>query len=187
MKGSSLMGSHRTGKTTLAKDYADNHGLEFIPMSVSPAYQVCGISMGHVDFTDRMLIQDTALDMYVAKLEANDKPFITDRCFLDLLAYTIIDYPQNPSEPEAAWFLSYSYKCTALTAMYFDRVILMRPGIPLEACTTSWAADSGVVSQVDAGMLWAADQLDMVQYMPKTCIDHKDRMRHLEVFINAKL
>jgi hypothetical protein len=170
-------------------DYADKHNLEFIPMSVSPAYKACGVPMGPVsDYVDRMLLQDTALDQYVTRLEAAKSPFITDRCFLDLLAYALADYPQNPTDHEATWFLSYSYKCVALTAQYFDKVMLIRPGIPLEKCETSWAADMGVVAQVDACMLWAADQLEsLVFQLPVHTTLHSARMAALEIYHNAKL
>lgn len=189
MIGLSLMGSHRTGKTTLAKAYADKHDIDFIPMSVSPAYQVNGIPMGQVDdFVDRMLIQDTALNQYEFMLKNQNKPFITDRCFLDLIAYTLADYPESPTEHEATWFLSYAYKCNALNAQYFNKIMLVRPGIPLETCETSWAADFGIVAKVDACMLWAADQSSNDIYaLPRETLLHDSRLKTLEVYANAKI
>ncbi len=188
MKGNSLMGSHRTGKTTLAKAYAEKHGIDFIPMSVAPAYKACGIPMGPVtDFIDRMAIQDAALEIYEASLPVEGN-FITDRCYLDLLAYTLVDYPQNPTEHEATWFLSYTYKCIALNTQYFDKVMLLRPGIPLEECSTSWAADFGVVAKVDAAMLWAADQAPAAVYnLPREILVHERRLTALEVYLNARI
>lgn len=189
MKGISLMGSHRTGKTTLAMAHAERQEIDFIPMSVSPAYKACGIPMGPVDdFADRMAIQEEAMKQYEAKLVNQEGKFITDRCFLDLLAYTLADYPQNPTEYEATWFLSYAYKCNALNAQFFNKVMLLRPGIPLQKCETSWAADFGLVAKVDACMLWAADQsANNIFHLPKEILNHDRRLHSLEVFLNARI
>jgi len=189
MKGVSLMGSHRTGKTTLAFEYALKHEITFIPMSVSTAYKVNGIPMGTVDdFADRMLIQETALKQYEGRVQNQDAPFITDRCFLDLIAYTLADYPDDPTDYEATWFLSYAYQCNALAAKYFDKIMMLRPGIPLETCETSWAADFGIVAKVDACMLWAADQSSNDIYtLPREILLPEKRLHTLEVYANAKL
>jgi hypothetical protein len=189
MKGISLMGSHRTGKTTLATEYATKHGITFIPMSVSTAYYANGIPMGKVDdFVDRMLIQETALKQYESRLKDQTEPFITDRCFLDLIAYSLADYPENPTEHEATWFLSYAYQCNALNAMYYDKIMLIRPGIPLESCETSWAADFGIVAKVDACMLWAGDQASNDIYiLPREVLSPVSRLKSLEVYANAEL
>jgi hypothetical protein len=184
MRGTSFMGSHRTGKTTLAKAYAEKHGIKFIPMSVAPAYEACGIPMGPVSFKDRMKIQDEAMMQYIENLEFANAPFITDRCFLDLLAYTLADYPQAPTEEESAWFREYCKKCRELTYYHFNTVVLIRPGIPIEKCGTSWAADGGVIAQVDACMLWAAEQTKGIRQMPKYISQHEMRLAHLEVLIN---
>ena len=190
MKATALMGAHRTGKTTLAKAYADQYAMDFIPMSVSPAYVACGVPMGPVNYATRMDIQDTVIQMYESDIRlalSKNKPIITDRCFLDLLAYALADYPQTPSEKEALWFMNYTYKCLALNAQYFNKVMLIRPGIPLEVCETSWAADMGVVAQVDASMLWAADHAGTVYTLGKECLTLDNRLRMLKVYIDAKL
>lgn len=181
------MGAHRTGKTTLAKAFADIREIEFIPMSVSPAYEACGIPMGPVtDFADRMAIQDASIKIYNNKLLAAKGTYITDRCFLDLVAYALIDFPQNPTEFESGWLQGYISKCRQLNHTHFNTVVLLRPALELVPDGTSWLADLGVVSQVDAGMLWAADMAGNVRKMPKYITNLDMRVSHLEALINEQ-
>jgi hypothetical protein len=185
IKGVSLMGAHRTGKTTLAKTYAGNREIKFIDMSVAPAYIECGIPMGPVtDFADRMVIQDAACKIYKNLLEDLTCEFITDRCFLDLVAYALIDFPQNPTKFESAWLINYIDKCRKLNQQYFSTVVLLRPAIELVPEGTSWSSSLGVVSQIDAGMLWAADMAGKVRKMPKYITKLDSRVSHLEVIVN---
>lgn len=186
MQTMALMGSHRVGKTTLAKAYAEKHDLDFVSCSVSPAYKALGIPMGTpTEFSVRMTIQDTALTMYTKALNeqvATGRNFIADRCFLDLVGYTLADFPNNASAEESVWLSEYVDKCVTLNQQYYHSVVLIRPGIPIKEDMTSWSAESGVIDKVDACMLWAADLTeDAVFKIPKMVIDLDQRIDILEV------
>ncbi len=189
MKTVALMGAHRTGKTTLAKAYADKHGWDFVSCSFSPAYKAVGIPMGkETNFIERMLLQDTALKLYEDLLNTQittDKDFISDRCFLDLIGYALADFPNNANEDNSMWLREYIDNCLSLNQQYFHSVAFIRPGIPLTEDITSWGGSSGVVNKVDACMLWVAEQAgDSIYPIPKTTIDLNERLDVLEVIAN---
>lgn len=186
MKAVALMGAHRTGKTTLAKAFAEKKGWDFVSCSVSPAYKAVGIPMGEeTNFSERILIQDTALKLYTQSLNkqlTTGKDFISDRCFLDLIAYTLADFPNTASTGESVWISDYINKCLLLNQQYFHSVALLRPGIPLKEDMTSWGSSSGIVDKVDACMLWSAEQAkDIVFPIPKETLDLNERLTLLEV------
>jgi len=189
MRTVALMGAHRTGKTTLAKAYADSKGCDFVSCSVSPAYVQLNIPMGtQVNFLTRMAIQDTALNLYQNSLNTQlttGREFISDRCFLDLVAYTLADYPNTATPDEATWLADYTEKCLRLNEEYFHSVALIRPGIPLSEDVTSWSGDKGVIDKVDACMLWVAELAgDSVFSIPKEALDLTKRLKILEVINN---
>ena len=184
MKAVSLMGSQRVGKTFTAKAFAKKHDIEFVSASVSPAYQGLGIPMGaKLEYNTRIELQEYALSMYqsnISGLHDENKSFITDRCFLDLIGYSLVEFPTDASEADAEWLTSYTHRCIQLTNKYYDNVVMFRPGIPLTEDATSWSGNLGVVNKVDACMLWSADQYGKATILDKSIISLIDRISALD-------
>lgn len=182
MKGIALMGTHRVGKTTLAKTYADKYHMDLIHCSVSPAYIKCGYLMGsQLSMTHRINVQETALKMYQDTFDnqlLKGVPYITDRCFLDLIGYTLADYREEYQTE--SWFMNYVQRCIDLTELYFSKVILIRPGVKINNCETSWSGEYGIVSKVDACMLWAAEKSEIVTQLKPSILTLDKRIEFIE-------
>ena len=127
-----LCGAHRTGKTTLARQYAEKHGIQFVETSVSSIWREMGLDPGiPVDFETRLTVQEEILKRIDAKL-ANyaGLDFITDRTPLDMAAYTLADaihgtVPDGCQERLA----NYVNACFESTNKRFSIVLLVQPGI----------------------------------------------------------
>lgn len=91
-------GTHRTGKSTLAKILAEKLNLPFVPMEVAkmPVWENSGISPAdakNITFAERVAIQYQILDYMENNLkgmgESNPEGFVTDRSPVDVFAYMI--------------------------------------------------------------------------------------------------
>ena len=88
-----LSGSHRVGKTTLAKLYAEKHGFAFVQTSVSAIFKELGLDPAQTyDFATRLTVQEEILKRLDKTFaEHAGQAAITDRTPLDFLAYTMGD------------------------------------------------------------------------------------------------
>ena len=132
-----LSGSHRTGKTTLARTFAEKHGVQFLETSVSAIFKELGKDPAlPMTFTERLDVQEVVLErlemMYAsADLKTGS---ITDRTPLDLIAYTMADAIGDAvPEDQQERFAAYVNRCFDVTSRYFCTVALVQPGIALVA------------------------------------------------------
>lgn len=132
-----LLGAHRTGKTTLAKAVAKEAGLSFCETNLSQYLRDAGIDprVG-LPLARRLKVQEGMLDylesVYVAALKRRRKAVITDRTPLDVLAYTAGDINRGNCGPKVdQLFAAHFGRAVQMTGFFFDRVILVQPGIPL--------------------------------------------------------
>lgn len=133
MKG--LCGAHRTGKTTLAKAYAEKNGAIFVETSVSAIFKDLGYSPSEVfDFKTRLDIQEEVLkrvDAIYGCVPAGVDS-ITDRTPLDMLGYTMAEaIGENVLPEDQDRFATYVQNCFDVTNKRFSAVVLVQPGIPL--------------------------------------------------------
>lgn len=87
-----ISGAQRVGKTTVAKELATRLNLSYLDAKVSQAIKEQGIGKpdDHLesnDFFRQMEVQDFVSD-HLNNLFSNNVDFVTDRCFLDVNAYT---------------------------------------------------------------------------------------------------
>ncbi len=130
-KGIGLCGSHRTGKTTLAREIAAQTGREFIQTTTSEVFAQNGLSPSDpMDFSTRIWIQDKVVDAAEAIWATACKPFISDRTPLDMIAYTMADI-QGKTEVDFNAFERYLEHCFAVTDRFFSELAVIQPGIPL--------------------------------------------------------
>ena len=129
-----LSGSHRVGKTTLAKRYSEEFGLPFVETNASGVYLELGLSPQiDYDFATTLVIQlailESLLEAYAGQHGRN---FITDRTPIDLLAYTMADIRRsNVTSKETDAFMEYRQKCFEAANRYFAVIVIVQPGIPL--------------------------------------------------------
>lgn len=131
IKGIGLCGSHRTGKTTLARSISNKTGMNFLQTSTSEVFARNGLNPSvHMDFATRIMIQHKVVEAAEAVWEKACAPFITDRTPIDMMAYTLADIQGN-TVVEFDMLEGYLAHCFAVTNMYFSSLVVVQPAIPL--------------------------------------------------------
>jgi len=129
--GLGLCGSHRTGKTTLARQMAETFDLEFVVTTTTEVFVENGLKPSSpMDFKTRLWIQDKIISAAEAVWSGCDAPFITDRTPLDMLAYTLGDI-QGVVRVEYELLQAYVERCMASTNRFFSSLCVVQPGIKL--------------------------------------------------------
>lgn len=132
-----LTGSHRTGKTTLAKAYGEKHETHVCLTSASGVFKTLGFDpQKDYPIEIRMDIQEAILKDFARQYkEASDisgRSFITDRTPVDLMAYALADISRNKlSDEMEERFSKYFRSCIDLCNIYFSTLVVVKPGIPL--------------------------------------------------------
>lgn len=126
-----LTGAHRTGKTTLAKAWAERNEIEFITPNVKGVIAEFGKTCDQIDNVDsRIEIQRRILQACRSTFLKRRKLFITDRTPLDVAAYTIADAGQNLTDKQSNDLHEIVLDCIDLTNSSFYSICLLQPGIP---------------------------------------------------------
>ena len=129
-------GSHRTGKTTLAKALAEQMGIEFVETPTSAVFARLGKDPKvEYPIEERMDIQDAILDSFEVIYESKQgKSWVSDRTPLDTAMYTMADIQRTTlwgNSYVSDRVQAYVKRCLTMTRRYFWKVILVQPGIPL--------------------------------------------------------
>lgn len=135
--GLGISGSHRTGKSTIAKSLAEANKCPFVTSSASAIAADMGIrpDIG-MTMEVRLEFQERVLATFVKDYEEQGGSglFMSDRTPLDLAAYTLTEWHPERSTPEIdARVLDYVRRCMDATGRYFFLVGVIQPGIPFEA------------------------------------------------------
>lgn len=129
-----LVGAHRVGKTTLAKEYSAASGVPFVETSVSAICKRLGFDpASEVSFGERLELQREILSE-VDKVYAPyaGQNFVADRTPMDMIAYTMAEatgHRVGPEEQEA--FAQYVRDCYEVTNRRFGILVVVQPGIDL--------------------------------------------------------
>lgn len=142
-----LLGAHRTGKTTLAKEFSKRMEIPFIPVSISSLQAEIGYNSAKQDysFDDRIKIQDHLLTRVVEITNGTQGSSIFDRCTLDLVGYASLAITDHLSVEQGDWFKQYVTDCVAAANETLNLVTLLQPGIPLTDCATSANSCNGLI------------------------------------------
>lgn len=181
-----LAGAHRTGKTTLAREYAKKHGWKFAETSVSAIFKELGVDpQDKFDFSTRLTIQEKILerlqDFY--RLNAGNN-VITDRTPIDMMGYTMAEAIGDQVPPtDQARFAKYVSDCFAATNRWFSCILVVQPGIPIVAEEGKAAPNAAYISHLNSLMigLCCDERLKVPHYyIPKWRTDIKDRIVSIE-------
>ena len=186
MSGIGLSGSHGSGKTTLAKAYAEAVGVKFLPSRASQIIIDAGRNPSEdYEFLDRMLLQELILASAIEDYEgANDSPFITDRTPLDFLTYLMTDISRNNVEGELAErFLNYQGQCFNAINRYFNVVVIIQPGIQLIDREGKGSANVVYAEHFNAtisGLSVSSELAIQSTFIPRHCLDLDTRVSAVE-------
>ncbi|MCK5719172.1 MAG: AAA family ATPase [Thiomargarita sp.] len=123
-----ISGSHRTGKTTLAKVLAEKQNIPFIQTQTSKIFQQYGLNPSQtLDFDKRLWIQNKVLEQSIPLWQNS---FITDRTPIDFMAYTLADI-QGKTEVNFIALQAYLDRCFDTNNQIFSQLIILQPAIPL--------------------------------------------------------
>lgn len=87
-----LTGSHRSGKTTLARKIADDMGLHFLKIETTEVAKANGFDpVAPMSYGRRAELQLVLFDDFCKQLAAAPRPVITDRTPLDHIAYLLAE------------------------------------------------------------------------------------------------
>lgn len=184
-----LCGAHRTGKTTLARLYAEKHKIRFVETSVSAIWHELGYDPATTyDFGTRLMIQEEILKRvdFVLSQHAGTE-FITDRTPLDMAAYTLADAIGDRVPPTMQKRLAkYVEDCYHSTNRRFGVVLLVQPGIPLVDEPGKAPINEGYIEHLNSLILGLTVDERMRSthfYMPRSLKDIDERMTALEAAV----
>ena len=127
-----ICGSHRVGKTTLAKAYSEKHGIPFVQTRTSDIWKKYGVDPSQpMPLSIRIEVQMEILKSAVKQWQEHDD-FVTDRTPVDFLMYTLADISGTvePNEHQTLQLEIYRLQC--IEALYiFDVIVGVQPGIDI--------------------------------------------------------
>lgn len=127
-----IAGSHRSGKTTLAKAVAEDLGIKFVSQSFGEAARRHGVDpVSPMTLLDRVRIQQTVLDEHIDLVRDTTEMIIVDRTPVDMLAYLLAEFHMQShlAVPEPILDLVHQYKWLAIqsTGTYYDNLFVVQP------------------------------------------------------------
>lgn len=130
-KGLGLCGSHRTGKTTLAREIAARTGTEFLETVTSEVFARNGLDpSAPMEFSTRIWIQHKVVEAAEDVWQRVTGSFVSDRTPIDMMAYTLADV-QGGTVVSFTELERYLDHCFAVTNKFFSKLVVVQPAIPL--------------------------------------------------------
>ncbi|QFZ84545.1 AAA family ATPase [Variovorax paradoxus] len=133
-----LVGAHRTGKSTLARAFAQKHDIPFVQTGATEVFKALGLDpKAEYPIAERIAIQAAILSAFEAQwLDAMARStfFISDRSPIDLASYLLADVTRQTltGQPEVAKAVNYYVKrCIESANRFFATIVLVQPGIAL--------------------------------------------------------
>lgn len=176
-----LAGSHRTGKTTLARRFAEVAGYRFVETSVSAVIKKHGMDP-RLDYPidQRLWIQGQILASLSETYSANKNFAVVDRTPIDLAAYMLADITRQSVDPNTdKEVMAYINECMAVTQRYFGAVIIVQPGIPIVEDESKAPATESYMEHINAiclGFATSARLKNTAMYsLSRSCTDLDER------------
>lgn len=182
-----LAGSHRSGKTTLARDLAADLGIEFLETKVGDVFTDLGLDPKQpLSFGDRLDVQNKILrNMETQFALRNGAAFIADRTPFDVLGYTLADV-QRDTLDDAMRDRVHAHVGVAVQVAqeYLRGVMLVRP-LPDQGNVHGKAQACPVYMR--HVYILIRDMLETVGHMSAelTSLDHTERMEDAKQFITV--
>jgi hypothetical protein len=185
-----LCGPHRTGKSTLAKVYAEKQGVDFLATRSSAVFERLGLSPKEdYSFRTRLKIQEEILADAIALYSVTGNDWITDRTPIDMLAYTLADVQRaNIDDEDAERVKKYMEACIRATNMYFSTLILVQPGIEIVEDPTKAPGNMAYIEHLNAlimGLMVDERVRPAHFYVPRRMISIEERLNCVDTAVNV--
>ena len=151
-----LAGAHRTGKTTLARAFAEKAKLTFVETSTSAIMREAGFDPRQPMTTrERLTVQRIVLERTVRDhYRKAPGSAICDRTPIDMLAYTLADIRGDSlSAEEEKDLKAYAVDCYMAANHFFAAILLVQPGIPIVDAEGKAAPSAGYMEHLNSLIL----------------------------------
>lgn len=192
--GLGLSGAHRTGKTTIAREFAANMNCPLVLSSATAVAKDMGIRADiGLPFSVRLDFQAEVLRRFCADCdrEGGTGVFVTDRTPLDFAAYALTDWHSTRSTPELDVRLqTYVADCMEATSRYFFTVGVIQPGIRYEVRDDKPAPNELYQEYLNTVLIGlAADHRVKSHFhlMPRYVLKNEERVERLTDYFKAKV
>lgn len=181
-----LVGSHRTGKSTLAADYSAAVGVPFVRTSAAGTFERLGLDpKAEYPLAARVKIQNAILDDAQAIYAQHRGVYVTDRSPLDMAAYMLADVQRTSlvGKPDLAHAVQeFVNRCYDVTNRHFTLLFVVQPGIPVVEEEGKAPGEAAFMEHMNALMLGLASS-ELYQgvhyYLPRKIIDREQRVTAL--------
>lgn len=180
-----LVGCHRTGKSTLAQAVAEQHGMRFMPTSVTQYIGELGVTPADLTtrpFEDRLNAQIhilRRLNEFYQEIPMQDI-VITDRTPLDLLMYTVAEVHASAVSPELQKrYDEYVKDCFDSANRWFSTLMIVQPGIPVQNAEGKGVINEPYMEHLNSLVIGLAysNKLKVPYYiMPRSRVDLDERV-----------
>jgi hypothetical protein len=184
-----LSGPHRSGKSTLAKAFAEESGIKFVATGASATFERLGLDpKKDYPFEVRLAIQREILKDCNALYARAGVRFITDRTPIDFLAYTLADVSRENVRGSVETDLAqYVTECYESANTHFTTIVLVQPGIVVVEAVGKAPGSAGYMEHLNALMLGllSAEALLSDQFaIPRRYVELEQRVLALGNAIN---
>jgi len=123
------VGSHRSGKSTLAKALAERLDIPYFDASVSKIMSEGGFNgVADLPMIKRIEAQEYLIEKHWELTQKLPRPFITDRSPLDMIGYMLGEVTMHNTGPQLAERIQrYVKRCLWVTDNTYAGVIILRP------------------------------------------------------------
>lgn len=127
-----LVGAHRSGKTTLAKQLAEDLGIDFHATSTTEVAKRHGFDpVAPMTLEERIRMQIVLLQDHCEQIAKLPRPLIVDRTPIDYLAYTLAEVDMMShmlASPEVLEMINkFTTACLNATRMNYDCLYYLSP------------------------------------------------------------
>lgn len=181
-----LAGAHRTGKTTLARAFAERTDCNFVTISMTEILASEGLEPKDIKDPDtRLRVQRKAVERCDRVFGAQRSDFISDRTPLDVAAYTMADAVQGfyTTPAQQAEVVRMMYQCIDITNTYFNGIVFVRPTPEISYVEEPGKPLSDIAYQKHHDMLVLAHLSEEVNNIPfwiMRAVDLEKRVEALE-------
>ena len=179
-------GAQRTGKTTLAKAFAERHadsGWTYVEFSASAVLAKHGhTAKDEVDIAKRFYLQRKILEQFDAQMSCSRlgaRHATTDRTPLDFLSYLQADITRGFPGALEKEYADFERDCLAVLASTCFSTVVVQPGISLVEDPKSAQASPAFMTHFNNTMLGISLPLIAVHVLPADILDLDKRLDYL--------
>lgn len=187
-----LCGAHRTGKTTLAREYAERSNMRFVPTNASEVFKILGHKPNEEYPLEVVLdIQEALLEVFKDIWEEawmSEDDCITDRTPIDLIAYTMAHVKQNNiTEELEERLINYVMDCYEVGNRLFNLYVVLLPGIDVVEADGKASLSYAYIDYISKLVLGTVvdESVYVPNYkIPAWCLDLEERMERIDAMIS---